>query len=316
MRRIAGLVFVGAALATLPFVIGVYPIHVVNLVLVSIISAVGLNLVTGLAGQISLCHASFSGITAYVLTLGARDLGLPFWLGWPLGALVAAGVGYLVGVPALRLQGHYLALATLGLGEIFLLTNVHLEKVTNGPNGLDVPAPQLLGFAFRSETSKYYLVLVATALLVAIAWNLHRSKLGRVLTSVMDSEIASQAFGVNLAQYKTLAFAISAFYAGAAGGLYAIVVGFITPYEFGLWPSLWTLTMVVIGGMGQLWGAALGAVVITALPEVLRALKDYQELIYGLLLLATLMYMPGGLYGLVTAARDAFRTPGSRARRG
>jgi ABC-type branched-subunit amino acid transport system permease subunit len=298
------LVLAAVSALAMPFVLGVYPLHVLTLIFVSIISAIGLNFVAGLSGQVSLCHATFSGIAAYLLVILGRDLGMSFWLAWPLGALVAAGVGYLVGIPALRLQGHYLALATLGFGEIILLTSVHWERVTNGPNGLDVPAPRFMRFALSSETAKYFLVLVTAAALLVFAWNIHRSKLGRLLTAVMDSEVAAQAFGVQLAKYKTLAFSLSAFYAGIAGGLYAVIVGFITPYEFGLWPSLWTLTMVVIGGMGQLPGAVLGAVIITALPEILRGLKDYQELLYGVLLLATLIFKPSGLQGIFVDARE------------
>lgn len=286
-------------MAALPWLVGVYPLYVVTLVLVSIISAVGLHFVTGLTGQVSLCHATFSGIAAYCVVILSRDLGVPFWFGWPVGAALAAAIGYLVGIPALRLQGHYLALATLGLGEIVLLLNVHWEKLTNGPNGLDVPVPRLGNLVLGSARDKYLLVLASVIVMVAFAVNLQRSKLGLVLTAVMDSEVASQAFGVRLARYKVLAFALSAFYAGVAGVLYALVVGFITPYEFGLWPSLWTLTMVVVGGMGQLWGAVLGAILITAVPETLRGLKDYQELLYGVLLLVTLVFKPSGLHGLV-----------------
>ncbi len=308
MYRTSGPTLVLLALAAIvalamPLLLGVYPLHVLTIMLVSVISAIGLNFVAGLTGQVSLCHATFSGIAAYLLVVLGRDAGMSFWVAWPLGALVAAAVGYLVGIPALRLQGHYLALATLGFGEIVLLTNVHWERVTNGPNGLDVPAPRLAGFAVSSGTGKYLLVLITVVVLVAFAWNIHRSKLGRILTAVMDSEVAAQAFGVQLSRYKVLAFSLSAFYAGVAGGLYAVIVGFITPYEFGLWPSLWTLTMVVVGGMGQLWGAVLGAVVITALPEILRGLKDYQELLYGVLLLVTLIFKPSGLQGLFTDAR-------------
>jgi branched-chain amino acid transport system permease protein len=302
-RRAAGAAAGLALMAALPWLLGVYPLHVLTLVLVSVISAVGLYFVTGLTGQVSLCHATFSGIAAYVLVVLGRDLGVPFWIGWPVGAILAGAIGYLVGIPALRLQGHYLALATLGLGEIVLLLNVHWERLTNGPNGLEVPAPRLGTMVLSSAGDKYLLVLAAAVVMVAFAANLHRSKLGLVLTAVMDSEVAAQAFGVRLARYKVFAFALSAFYAGVAGGLYSVVVGFITPYEFGLWPSLWTLTMVVVGGMGYLWGAVLGAIVITALPEVLRGLKDYQELLYGVLLLLTLMFKPSGLYGLVIGWR-------------
>jgi ABC-type branched-subunit amino acid transport system permease subunit len=306
MTARAGALGAGIALmAVLPWLIGVYPLHVITLVLVSVISAVGLYFVTGLTGQVSLCHATFSGIAAYVLVVLGRDLGVPFWIGWPLGAAVAGAIGYVVGIPALRLQGHYLALATLGLGEIVLLLNVHWERVTNGPNGLEVPAPRLGAIILSTDRGKYLLVLAAAVVMVAFAANLQRSKVGLVLTAVMDSEVAAQAFGVRLARYKVFAFALSAFYAGVAGGLYSVVVGFITPYEFGLWPSLWTLTMVVVGGMGYLWGAVLGAIVITALPEVLRGLKDYQELLYGVLLLLTLIFKPSGLYGFVLGRRAA-----------
>lgn len=303
-KRAAGIAGGLVLMATLPWLIGVYPLYVLTLVLVSVISAVGLYFVTGLTGQVSLCHATFSGIAAYVVAVLGRDLGVPFWIGWPLGAVAAGAIGYLVGIPALRLQGHYLALATLGLGEIVLLLNVHWERLTNGPNGLEVPAPRLGTVVLSSERGKYLLVLAAVVVMVAFAANLQRSKLGLVLTAVMDSEVAAQAFGVRLARYKIFAFALSAFYAGVAGGLYGVVVGFITPYEFGLWPSLWTLTMVVVGGMGYLWGAVLGAIVITALPEVLRGLKDYQELLYGVLILVTLVFKPSGLYGLVTGRRS------------
>lgn len=290
-------------LFALPWLIGIYSLHVVTLVLISVISAIGLYFVTGLTGQISLCHATFSGIAAYVMVLLGQNLGVPFWISWPAGAVLAAGIGVLVGIPALRLQGHYLALATLGLGEIALLANVNWESLTNGPNGINVPAPVLGSWVLSSERDKYLLVVITVIAMVLLANNLRRSRFGLMMTAIMDSEIAAQASGVRLARYKVFAFALSAFYAGISGGLYAVVAGFITPYEFGLWPSLWTLTMVVVGGMGYLPGAILGAVMITALPELLRGLRDYQELIYGALLLVTLIYNPGGLYGLVMKVR-------------
>ena len=151
--------------------------------------------------------------------------------------------------------------------------------------------------------AKYVLVLATAAVALVVAWNIRRSHIGRVLIALHDNPAAAQSAGIHLAHYKTLAFALGSFYSGVAGGLYAVVVGFITPYEFGLWPSLWTLVMVVLGGMGHLSGVVLGAVVVTALPEALRGFQNYQDLVFGILLLAVLIYKPSGLYGLADLAR-------------
>ena len=187
---------------------------------------------------------------------------------------------------------------TLGFLEIVQIAIEEFPDLTGGIRGLSVPRPYILGFHLKSDASVYYLVLAMTAAAVAVGSNLQRSRFGRAFDAVRQSSFAAQSLGIPLARIKLLAFCVAAGFAGLAGGLFAIVVGFIDPTEFGISTSLRHITFIVVGGLGSIVGSILGAVALTALPEVLRGAKEYGDLVYGVILLGTLLFMPQGLKGL------------------
>ena len=296
MSRQSILAFVAfVLLALLGLYVGNYTTYLLNLAMIAVIAAVGLNLLTGNSGQISLCHSSFMAIGAYVSSLLAVRYGIPFWTAIPLAAAVAALTGALLGLPASRLHGIYLALATLGFLQIVQIVIEEFADVTGGVRGLNVPKPTWFGAA---EVSEYHLYLIVAATAVFAVWtatNILASSYGREFNAVRLSPHAAQALGVAVARVKLAAFALSAAYAGVAGGLMAMVVGFIDPIEFGVNAALRQITYIVVGGMGSVAGSVIGAGVMSGLPEVLRPVREYSDLIYTLILLAFLLFLPKGL---------------------
>ncbi len=286
-------------LALLPFAGGnAYSLHIYALIGVYGIVAMGMNLVFGYAGQISLGHAAYFAVGAYVSALATIDLGLPVWLGIVLACLASYILGFLVGTPSLKLEGSYLGMATIGFGEIVKMTLVNWEVVTRGPTGISrIPNMSLFGFTFGTPLAKYYLVLAVTLLAFIVYWNLVRSHFGSRFVAVRDSPKAAAAMGIDLQQTKVLAFATSTAFAGLGGALYAHLNRYIAPDAFGLGESINLLVMTVIGGMGTLIGPLVGAVIVVYLRETLTMLKDYNMLIYGLLLMVLMIFVPRGLVG-------------------
>jgi branched-chain amino acid transport system permease protein len=297
--RIVLAVLAIAALAVVPLVAGSYQTYLVQLALLNIIVAIGLNLLTGNCGQISLCHASFMAIGAYTTALLMTRAGLSYLLALPIGTAIATLLGATLGFPARRLSGLYLALVTLGFLEIVQIAIEEFPDLTGGIRGLSVPRPQILGLPLKSDAAVYYLVLAVTIAAVIFALNLQGSRFGRAFDAVRQSPYAAQALGMPTGRIKLLAFSVAAGFAGLAGGLFTIVVGFIDPTEFGISASLRHITFIVVGGLGSVAGSILGAIALTALPEVLRGTKEYSDLVYGAVLLATLLFMPRGLKGLL-----------------
>lgn len=260
------------------------------------ILTLGLNLLMGYAGQISLGHAAFYGIAAYATgVLTAR-------FHWPVPAAILAGIVLVlavaagIAVPTLRLKGHYLAMGTLGFGIIVYIILNEATGLTGGPSGLTgIPKLTLGSISLASDLRFYYVVWGVVLLLFLLAQNLVRSRLGRALRAIHTSETAAAVLGVDTERYKIGVFILSALYAGVAGALYAHYVTFVSPGSFGFHASVQFVTMVVLGGMGSLWGAVAGAVFLTALPEFLRAIEDYDILLYGGLLILCMMFLPGGL---------------------
>jgi branched-chain amino acid transport system permease protein len=286
-----------AVLAIVGATLGSYLTYLMTLAMINVIAAVGLNLLTGNSGQISLCHSSFMAIGAYASTLCTAKLGMPFWAAIPLGALAAAVLGALLGAPASRLKGIYLALATLGFLQIVQIVIEETAAVTGGVRGLSVPKATFAGVRL-GEYAIYLVAACVCALAVWIARNLLASRVGRELEAVRQSPAAAQALGVSVGRVKLSAFALSAAYAGAAGGLLAITVGFIDPVEFGVSASLRQITFIVVGGMGSVAGSVIGAAVLSALPEALRPVKEYSDIIYTVILLGFLIVLPHGLVTL------------------
>jgi branched-chain amino acid transport system permease protein len=261
----------------------------------------GLSLLMGYAGQISLGHAAFFGLGAYSSGILCTRLSVSPWSAMVAGAVLTALVAYVVGVPSLKLKGHYLAMATLGFGvivHIFLNEEVGL---TGGPSGFsDIPGLEIRGFPIRSELHYYTLVWCLVVLALIFSLNVINSRIGRALRSLHDSEVAADAMGVDTARYKNTIFVLSAVYASIAGSLYTHYVGFLSPSSFDLFLSIKLVLIVVVGGMHSIWGAILGTVLLTFLGyEWLHVFRDFDVLVYGAILVAIVMFLPEGLVSLV-----------------
>lgn len=318
------------ALAAFPFFAGSYLIYTVNLVAINVIVALGLNLLVGYTGQISLGHAGFFAIGAYGTLALMTKLGLPIFLALPLAGLLAALFGFLLGLPALRLEGPYLAIATLGFGLTVTQILGRIEFL-GGHMGLTAPPLTILGQAVTTDAGRYALIM---PLCVALAWglrNLTKTRVGRAFVAIRDSDIAAECIGINLTYYKTLAFAVSAFYTGIAGGLMAFVLGFVNPHTFNIMVSILFLAMVVVGGLGSILGSVMGAVLITFLQIKLASIADLaylgpllmdistrfftesglpnvQYVVFGLIMVAIVIFEPLGLYGIWIRTKIYWRT--------
>ena len=292
------LVLCFAAACAAPFVLNGYGLYVLTLTGVFALVALGLNLLTGYAGQISLCHAAFFGVGAYATAILTQKVGLPYLLSLLVGGLLTACVGAVVAVPAMRLKSLYLAIATLGFGVVLQKIIFEWRGLTNGGGGLALNPPAIAGYELGA-TGLYYLTLALVTLGIWGAWNVSRGRTGRALLIIKESEIAAGALGIPTARYKVIAFAISAFYAAVAGGLFAYLARYIHPENFRVGLSIAFLSMVVIGGLGTIGGSIVGAAFYVIVPELLRGIKDAPGLVFGLLLVIVMVLMPQGLWGLV-----------------
>jgi ABC-type branched-subunit amino acid transport system ATPase component/ABC-type branched-subunit amino acid transport system permease subunit len=318
MRRLVGrpaaLGLALVALALVPAVANPYLVYVTCIALLYVILAVGLNVLLGYAGQFAFANAALFGIGAYATGLAQLKLGWSFWLALPAGAVFTALAGLLVALPALRLSGLYLALATMAFAQFTQWTMLNWEAVTFGAGGFKLPPPSFAPLFRSSSTGVYYLTLAVTAALVTAAWNVVRSRVGRALIAVRDSDVAAEALGIDLARTKTLAFAMSAFYAGTAGGLYSATLNFVAPEGFDLFQMVVHFSMVVVGGLGSVWGAVLGAAALVGLQEALRAFKGAQEIAFGLLLMIAIIFLPDGLISLLRGRVPGWEEPLRRIR--
>ena len=284
---------------------GGYLMNVLVFVGINTMLAVALNLLLGYAGQISLGHAGFFGIGAYVSGILSATCGWNPWLAMPVAGLAVGILAGLIGFPILKLKGHYLAMATLGLGIIIYIVFNETVDLTGGPSGLSgIPNLAVGSFVFDSDMKNYYLVWTFTLAVVLFSVNLAGSRVGRALRAVHDSEVAARVMGINARLLKVQVFALSAVISSLAGSLYAHTMTFVSPATFGFNFSVELLTMVVIGGLGSVYGSFLGAALLTLLPELLRGAQDYDVVIYGSLLMVMVMFMPGGL---VRGIPDLFR---------
>ena len=275
---------------------GGYIMNVLVFVGINTMLAIALNLLLGYAGQISLGHAGFFGLGAYLSGVLTTTYGWNPWQAMPAAAIVVGLLAGLIGFPILKLKGHYLAMATLGLGIIIYIVFNETVDLTGGPSGLSgIPNLALGGVTFDSDVKNYYLIWGFTLTVILFSINLANSRVGRALRAVHDSEVAAQVVGVNARLLKVQIFALSAVFSSLAGSLYAHTMTFISPASFGFNFSVELLTMVVIGGLGSVYGSFLGAALLTLLPEFLRAAHDYDIIIYGGLLMLMVMFMPGGL---------------------
>ena len=275
--------------------------YYVNVLIISglnAIVAVGLNLLLGFAGQISLGHAAFYGLAAYTTSILTTTYNLPIIAGILAGIVLVGLVAYLIGIPTLKLSGHYLAMATLGFGIIVYIFFNETIELTGGPSGfVGIPRLSLFGYSFDSDLSYYYLVVFVLAIVLMFSLNLIRSRIGRALRAIHTSEKAAQISGIDIARYKLFIFVLSAVLAGIAGVLYAHYLEFIAPSSFGFNHSVLLVTMVVLGGMTNVWGAVAGAFFLTMLPEFLRAFENIEFLLYGFILIVCMMFLPEGIVG-------------------
>jgi len=295
MRRVGLLVLIVVGLAW-PLLVPRYFVFLASLVLVNAIVAMGLNLLSGYTHQLSFGHAGFLAIGAYTTALlGLHARGLPAPLALLGAGVVTAAVGVALGLPCLRLEGLYLTMATLAFGFVVTEAILNLDRLTNGADGLRVPAARLGPWALTTDATRYYLVVVVTALLVVAALNVTGMRVGRALLAIRESEIAAQASGVPVATWKTIAFALSAFYTGVAGGLFAWLIGTLSPDAFDVFLSVDFVVMIILGGLGSIPGSIVGAAVVTLLNDVLAGFQNYRPLIFGSVLIGCMLFMPGGI---------------------
>jgi branched-chain amino acid transport system permease protein len=304
VKGVAGWVAVAAlltGLAALPFILprvgAGYLLFVLILMAANVVVAVGLNLLVGYTGLISLGHAGFVAIGAYASGLLMARLDFPWPLAWIGAGAISAGFGFLVGLPALRLTGPYLTIATLGFGIAVYQVLTNWTGLSGGRMGLPV-RPLSLGIADLTGTQQlYYAATGAAVLLVWIGYNLARSHVGRAFVAIRDSDIAAEVTGINLTWYKTLAFALSAAYAGVAGAIIAQALRHLEPQSFTFLESITYFAMIVIGGLGTIAGAVIGAVVLTLLPHYLSGLKQWLPIVYGGVIILMMALEPRGIYG-------------------
>jgi branched-chain amino acid transport system permease protein len=337
----AGYAVLGVLLAVLPFVVdagmGRTWVRILDFALLYVMLALGLNIVVGFAGLLDLGYVAFYAVGAYFYAILASPhfgIHLPFWLLLPGGALIACVFGVLLGAPTLRLRGDYLAIVTLGFGEIIriFLNNLNAPvNVTNGPQGINLidpirigdtalnPAVDLFGYQLSGAHTHYYLFLALTLLTIFVASRLQNSRVGRAWVAIREDEVAAVAMGINTRNVKLLAFAMGATFGGVGGGLFAAFQGFVSPESFTLMESIMILCMVVLGGMGHIPGVVLGAVLLTVLPELLRYIgplqdalfgrvvvdpSDLRMLLFGAALVLVMIFRPEGLWPSPRRARE------------
>jgi branched-chain amino acid transport system permease protein len=274
-----------------------YHLMVLNVAALNIMVVIGLNLLMGYAGQISLGHAAFFGLGAYLSAIFTATCGFPLWPAMIMAMVIAGIVAYTIGIPTLKLEGHYLVMATLGFNIIIYIVMVQFDAVTGGPSGFaGIPRLRLGDFTFQSDRQIYYLFWALSIAVLFFSLNLTHSRVGRAMAALSHNEIAAGCAGIDTDGYKVKIFVISAVLASLAGSLYAHYITFISPGTFGFFYSIQVVTMVLVGGMASLWGSVFGAILLTLLPEVLHAVQEYNVLIYGLILMAVLVFFPRGLF--------------------
>jgi branched-chain amino acid transport system permease protein len=306
-----------AVLAAAPWLLAEYWLAQMTFVLIYGIVGLGLMLLAGFTGLFSIGHAAFLGVGAYTQAV-LTNMGLPFPIALVFAGLLSAAVGVVVGLPALRVKGIYLGIATLAFGFIVEEVLARWESVTGGNAGIHVKLPDVFGWKLASGESFYYLCLLIAVVSTLAILNLLRSPTGRAFVAIRDSEISAQSMGIHLARYKTLSFALSAALAGIGGALYAHKLQFISPDQFNILQSIDLLLMVVIGGLGSVHGAFLGAIFLISMPQVISHTKDWlppvigqapglQSVVYGAVLIGFVLFEPLGLYGRWLKIRTWFQ---------
>jgi branched-chain amino acid transport system permease protein len=310
----------------LPLSVEEYYLSIVNLVSIAVVGALGLNILVGYTGQISIGHGAFMSVGAYTAANLAVRLGLPFWVALPAGGLMAALVGAVVGIPSLRIKGLYLAIATLAGQLIIEWTINHVTWISGGVQAsINVPRPRLFGYPIATQRQMYFFLLVFAAVAILATMNLVRSRIGRAFIAIRDHDIAAEIIGINIFRYKLLAFAISSFYAGVTGVLYTYYLGVANYEQFQITVSIDYLAMIIIGGLGSVLGSIFGAIFVTLLPIVIRLtmesfggllfssgavlniIPNLRLILFGMLIIFFLVVEPEGLNRLWRNIRNYFR---------
>ncbi len=309
-------------LLLLPLFVRAYLLYITNMIFIFIVGAVGLNILIGFTGQISIGHGAFVAVGAYTSAILSTKLGTPFWIALPIAGFFAAFIGMIFGIPSLRIKGLYLAIATLAAQFIIDYTIVHWERLTNGITGISVPSPTLFGFVFDTDRKFYYLLLVFAMTAVATGRNLFRTRVGRAFISIRDRDISAELIGVDIFKYKLLAFGISSFYAGVAGSLWGHYTNVITPEHFTIVLSIDYLAMIIVGGLGSIIGTVFGVIFMILIPELLTTvgvllkstfgqittiISAIKGLVFGITIILFLVFEPDGLSEIWRRTRDYWK---------
>lgn len=321
--RLATLIGLVLLFAVVPFVTNAYILYIINTIGIYTIAAIGLNLLIGYTGQISLGHGAFFGVGAYSAAILATKVGFPFFLAVPAAGIITALVGMIFGIPSVRLKHLYLCIATLAGQIILAYVFVQWESLTGGAAGISIPTAGLFGVDLGSDRNFFFVIFFCFVIMTWMAVNLVRTRYGRAFIAIRDNDQAAEGMGIPIFRYKLLAFAVSSFYAGFAGALFAYYMMSITPEPFSLWLSIEYIAMIIIGGLGSIPGAAFGTVFIIALNEVLSHITDYlmnvgttgmgitiaplREFIYGLAIILFIIFEPKGLAEVWRIVRSSFR---------
>jgi branched-chain amino acid transport system permease protein len=287
---------IAAVVVILPwFLPSNFYVRVATLVYINALAVLGLNLLMGFAGQVSLGHAAFFGLGAYAVAVGPTHLGIPSWAALIGGVLASALIAFVVGRPILRLKGYYLAVATLGMGLLTAMVIANEVEWTGGPNGM--PVPRLVVFEWRVAGSQvwYWVAGVSLTLGAWVAVNLIESPTGRAFRAIHDSETAARVLGIDIARYKLIAFVISAMYAALAGAYVALFDGFVTPDTSSFLRSIEFVVMAVLGGLGSILGSIVGAAILIILPQLLTVFHDYEHIVLGLIMIVFMIFLPAGI---------------------
>lgn len=302
--RVGLALVVGGVALTLPFLVSSYNTFQVSLIMINAVALLGLNIITGFNGQISIGHGAFYAVGAYAAGILIYHGGVPYWLTLPVAGLVCLAAGYLFGLPALRLEGHYLALATFALAVVVpqLLKTKYLQDWTGGVGGLVWSKPKVpIELRLTTDQFLYFFILAVTVLLFVAGRNLTRSKMGRAMIAVRDHPIAASTMGIDVSRLKSVTFGISAAYAGVAGAMSAVIFQFVAPDSFDVFVSIGFLVGIVVGGLESLLGCFVGAAFILLVPNLAQSISQAAPwTIYGLMLLAFITFLPRGIVGTLT----------------
>ncbi len=293
-----------------PLVFSLYQTNIMITALIYVMLALGLNIVIGLGGMLHLGYIAFYAVGAYTYGILYSFFGIGFWLALPVGAFLATMAGILLALPVLRLRGDYLAIVTLGFAEIVRIVLNNSARLTGGPQGIGgIPRPGLFGIEMRLTTATtytYYIIVAAVILTIFVVWRFENSRLGRALVAMGEDDIAAESMGIDLTKTKVIAFALGSLWAGIGGVIFASRTTFINPASFTVWQSVIVLSCVVLGGMGSIPGAVVGALGLILIPEYLRAFSDYRMLMFGAILVIMMVFRPGGL---IQKKRKAYTFP-------